>query len=261
MDLIALIENPELMNRTTLAELQALVDEFPCMQAARLLLVENAFRLGEPLYRSEAEKAAALVPDRKVLFELTEGVHFQQQDEPNEQTTIEATDTRTGTDLTATMIDRFLFGNSEEQEKKEKAVDPASDYMGYLFQIEGQTGTPCPALHAPTPAEKIENDPTLKVLEAAKVHGKKWFKPASRREDETEGAPHEWLTPDTAEEGFDAKSCYTETLANICLKQGRYERAAEILTYLHLNNPKKSAYFADKIRFIRKLAINSKYNS
>ena len=50
--------------------------------------------------------------------------------------------------------------------------------------------------------------------------------------------------------GFDAQSCYTETLANICLKQGRYERAAEILTYLHLNNPKKSAYFADKIRFI-----------
>ena len=159
------------------------------------------------------------------------------------------------------MIDRFLFGDSEEQEKKEKAVDPAADYMGYLFQIEAQAGTPCPALGAPTTPEEVENDPTLKVLEAAKQHGKKWFKPAVRREDEIAGAPYEWLTPDTAEEGFDAQSCYTETLANICLKQGRYERAAEILTYLHLNNPKKSAYFADKIRFIRKLAINSKYNS
>ena len=62
MDLIALIENPELMNRTTLAELQALVDEFPCMQAARLLLVENAFRLGEPLYRSEAERPRCSSP-------------------------------------------------------------------------------------------------------------------------------------------------------------------------------------------------------
>ena len=242
MDLIALIENPELMNRTTLAELQALVDEFPCMQAARLLLVENAFRLGESDYR-------------------TEGMHLHGQDESNDDTAVEEANTPTGTDLTSTMIDRFLFGDSEEQEKKEKAVDPAADYMGYLFQIEAQAGTPCPTLQCNTTAEEVENDPTLKVLEAAKLHGKKWFKPAARREDETAGAPYEWLTPDTAEEGFDAQSCYTETLANICLKQGRYERAAEILTYLHLNNPKKSAYFADKIRFIRKLAINSKYNS
>ena len=65
MDLIPLIENPELMNRTTLAELQALVDEFPCMQVARLLLVENAFRLDESDYRTEAEKAAVLIPAAK----------------------------------------------------------------------------------------------------------------------------------------------------------------------------------------------------
>ena len=150
MDLIALIENPELMNRTTLAELQALVDEFPCMQAARLLLVENAFRRGESDYRTEAEKVAVLIPDRKVLFDLTEGMHLHGQDESNDDTAAEETNTPTGTDLTSTMIDRFLFGDSEEQEKKEKAVDPAADYMGYLFQIEAQAGTPCPALGAPT---------------------------------------------------------------------------------------------------------------
>ena len=166
----------------------------------------------------------------------------------------------TGTDLTATMIDRFLFGDNEEQEKKEKAVDPASDYMGYLFQIEAQAGG-CPSLIQPAPGADIENDPTSKVLEAAQKHGKKWFKPAARREGDTMTSDEELLTPDTGEEGFEEKSCYTETLANICLKQGRYQRALEILTYLHLNNPKKSAYFADKIRFIRKLAINSKYNS
>ena len=158
------------------------------------------------------------------------------------------------------MIDRFLFGDNEEQEKKEKAVDPASDYMGYLFQIEAQAGG-CPSLIQAAPGADIENDPTSKVLEAAQKHGKKWFKPAARREGDAMTSDEELLTPDTGEEGFEEKSCYTETLANICLKQGRYQRALEILTYLHLNNPKKSAYFADKIRFIRKLAINSKYNS
>ena len=260
MDLIALIENPELMNRTTLAELQALVDEFPCMQAARLLLVENAFRLGESDYRTEAEKAAVLIPDRKVLFDLTQGTHLREMDEAEEGFDDEEENAPTGTDLTSTMIDRFLFGDNEEQEKKEKAVDPASDYMGYLFQIEAQAGG-CPSLIQPAPGADIENDPTSKVLEAAQKHGKKWFKPAARREGDAMTSDEELLTPDTCEEGFEEKSCYTETLANICLKQGRYQRALEILTYLHLNNPKKSAYFADKIRFIRKLAINSKYNS
>ena len=75
MDLTALIRHPENMDQTTLAELRALVEQFPCMQAARLLLVENAFRLDDENYRAEAEKAAVLVPNRKVLFDLTQGTH------------------------------------------------------------------------------------------------------------------------------------------------------------------------------------------
>lgn len=260
MDLTALIRHPENMDQTTLAELRALVEQFPCMQAARLLLVENAFRLDDENYRAEAEKAAVLVPNRKVLFDLTQGTHLREMDEAEEGFDDEEDNAPTGTDLTSTMIDRFLFGDNEEQEKKEKAVDPASDYMGYLFQIEAQAGG-CPSLIQSALGADIENDPTSKVLEAAQKHGKKWFKPAARREGDAMTSDEELLTPDTGEEGFEEKSCYTETLANICLKQGRYQRALEILTYLHLNNPKKSAYFADKIRFIRKLAINSKYNS
>ena len=85
MDLTALIRHPENMDQTTLAELRALVEQFPCMQAARLLLVENAFRLDDENYRAEAEKAAVLVPNRKVLFDLTEGTHLREMDEAEEQ--------------------------------------------------------------------------------------------------------------------------------------------------------------------------------
>ena len=113
MDLTALIRHPENMDQTTLAELRALVEQFPCMQAARLLLVENAFRLGESDYRTEAEKAAVLIPDRKVLFDLTEGTHLREMDEAEEPFDDEEDNAPTGTDLTATMIDRFLFGDTE----------------------------------------------------------------------------------------------------------------------------------------------------
>ena len=53
--------------------------------------------------------------------------------------------------------------------------------------------------------------------------------------------------------------CYfTETLARIYIKQGRYEKALEIIKRLNLNIPKKNAYFADQIRFLDKLIINNK---
>nr|MBP7472617.1 tetratricopeptide repeat protein [Prevotella sp.] len=51
---------------------------------------------------------------------------------------------------------------------------------------------------------------------------------------------------------------FTLTLAKIYIKQGRYEKALEIIQQLNLNYPKKNAYFADQIRFLQKLIINNK---
>jgi tetratricopeptide (TPR) repeat protein len=58
-----------------------------------------------------------------------------------------------------------------------------------------------------------------------------------------------------ADEGY-----FTETLAKIYIKQGRYTKALEIIQRLNLNYPKKNAYFADQIRFLEKLILNSKTN-
>lgn len=48
----------------------------------------------------------------------------------------------------------------------------------------------------------------------------------------------------------------TESLVKILIKNRNYSKAIEIISELHLNNPKKSAYFADQIRFLKKLIIN-----
>jgi hypothetical protein len=59
------------------------------------------------------------------------------------------------------------------------------------------------------------------------------------------------------EENATSEGYFTETLARIYIKQGRYSQALEIIQRLSLQFPKKNAYFADQIRFLQKLIINS----
>ncbi|MDE5585708.1 MAG: hypothetical protein K2I92_05100, partial [Muribaculaceae bacterium] len=46
------------------------------------------------------------------------------------------------------------------------------------------------------------------------------------------------------------KPSLTESFAKILIKNGNYSRALEIITEISLNNPEKSIYFADQIRFL-----------
>ena len=50
----------------------------------------------------------------------------------------------------------------------------------------------------------------------------------------------------------------TESNAKKLIIAHKYKDAIEILRALNLNNPKKSVYFADQIRFLEKVIVNSK---
>lgn len=59
-------------------------------------------------------------------------------------------------------------------------------------------------------------------------------------------------------------SLLSESLAKIYIKQHRYDKAYEIISQLSLNYPEKSVYFADQLRFLRKLMLiesHRKHNS
>ena len=66
-------------------------------------------------------------------------------------------------------------------------------------------------------------------------------------------APEKLTQPQSAEEKTDPSP---ESLARMAIKNGDYVKALEIITDLSLNNPKKSIYFADQIRFLKKLILN-----
>lgn len=50
---------------------------------------------------------------------------------------------------------------------------------------------------------------------------------------------------------------FTQTLANIYIKQKKYKRAYEIIKHLSLNYPEKNIYFADQLSFLEKLIKNT----
>ena len=62
--------------------------------------------------------------------------------------------------------------------------------------------------------------------------------------------------PDTVDH-----SMLTESLAKSYVRQKKYSKALEIITHLSLNYPEKSIYFADQMRFLRKVVLIEQYKN
>ena len=122
-----------------------------------------------------------------------------------------------------------------------------ADYSELLVEEETDAG----AQETP-PYEKSEQDTLLDAFLDSQGVG-----PASRKEEHEENvAPpksHYHAKPDP-------EAPLSESLAKIFIKRGRYDKAYEIIKQLSLNFPEKSVYFADQLRFLRKLMINQKYD-
>lgn len=256
MDIAYLIEHPEALDLSTLQQLQKLVEAYPFYHTARLLLVKNAHRLQHECYEAELRKAAILLPDRQPLFDLAKAKDYEFPQRPAQKVTPPSSDRM------AALIDNFLDAKTatESGTPRMTAADPSADYMSYLFQQESIAATVAAqyGCEAPPPLEN-PHDRTQSLIEQFMAQ------PAEQRiqlaeplsSSESSTAHHEVNDQDELR----VEECYSESLAKICIQQGRYDRAIEIITQIHLNNPRKSAYFADQIRFLQKLAINNKYKS
>ena len=238
MDLRQLIEHPELMNKETLFDLRSLIALHPYHQTARLLMLKNLYLLHDSSFDDELRRAAIYLTDRTKLFELVEAGHYQLKPLRRRQKS-----RMEPGDRTLTLIDNFLNtvpddGTPPTRKRIPTAADATVDYVAYLMREEGdQHQEEQPEMRGQVLIDKFIND----------EGGKMTLK------DQPEYVPP---TPEEAGKNGD-EGYFTETLARIYVKQGRYSKALEIIKRLNLNYPKKSAYFADQIRFLEKLIINN----
>ena len=229
--------------------------DYPYFIPAMVAAVRRCGDYGKDEKDKIVELAAANMADRRALCDLVgpEAGKFRNF-YPDEKTcrirsTIDA-------------ISHFLdtFGNNDEAEIKaleQKIFNPVPDYAQLLEK------------------EERESVPVGEELDEAKTSGRDLlinrFIALSKRQDghfpnagdeaqsdvsDVVGAP----SPKMSEEQTDG-SLLSESLAKIYIRQHRYEKALEIIVSLSLNFPEKSIYFADQIRFLRKIIVNEKYKN
>ena len=250
MELTELIHHPELLDRDTLYELRSMLALYPYFQTARLLMLKNLYLLHDPSFDEELRRAAIYITDRKVLFQMIEAGHYQLRVTTKEEQKTSANTNRRDS-RTLSLINDFLDSLPKEDEKSDQThkrrptpADAAVDYVAYLLESESeedrQQAQEVPQLKGQDLIDTFINNDNGKIV----LNENPTLKP----EIETDNDSQE----NKAEEGV-----YTETLARIYIKQGNYLKALEIIRRLSLAYPKKNAYFADQIRFLKKLIINN----
>ncbi len=234
------MEQPEQLNSETLFQLRRLVDEFPYFQTARLLYLKNLYLLQAPNFNEELRRSVLYIADLSILFYYIEGDRFRVKVHEKAVPQPESTG-----DRTLDLIEQFLQDSTEGELPilpLEREFIP--DYFALVEQEEpSQTDTEEKPMRGQNLIDKFiqktEPLPPLPVAEETEVA--------------TPVPPPEVVKAESEEEDF-----LTETLAKIYIKQHRYEKALEIIQKLELKYPKKNAYFADQIRFLKKVIINAK---
>ncbi len=261
IEITQLIQHPERLDRDTLYELRSLLALYPYHQTVRLLMLQNLYLLHDPSFDEELRRAAIYITDRRVLFNMVEAAHYRFR-KPGETGESQRLDTDTvsqtnnshqgsadASNRTLSLIDSFLetIPKTEHETPKRKPTpaDAAVDYVAYLLETESEEETP----------KKVPEMRGQALIDTFINADKGRFSLADVPLPETPIAETKENAGEEVPEEY-----FTETLARIYIKQGRYSKALEIIQRLSLQVPKKNAYFADQIRFLEKVIINNNKN-
>ena len=161
---------------------------------------------------------------------------------------------------TGSAIETFLntFGsqNASETAQLEKLIfNPTPDYATTLAMQEERSDAPA--------APATEQDAMLDAFIASHPDGTAFAVEAAEAAVEVASVPPvpqpepEAPAVDTAAAKTapvaPVSSSLQESLAKSYIRQGRFQKAYDIISELNLNNPEKSAYFADQLRFLQKI--------
>ncbi len=217
-----LLRNPRDLASEDLQAIRQLVGLYPYCASFVFLYLYGLAKSGDVCYPAELKRLAIHLPIRSELYRLVEGKGTWETTLGQE--TLEARDG-------FALIDHFLsMARSEGHDLPSELAFDSAEGAGDYFSHE----------------ELISTAPLLPTDERPQPHA------TSPRE---QGEHHEASSqsPQLLVEDQESEELFTETLAKIYIKQGRYDKALKMMRALSLNYPEKSRYFAHQIRFLERL--------
>ncbi|MDR3340114.1 MAG: hypothetical protein LBT25_08530 [Candidatus Symbiothrix sp.] len=220
-------------NEDTLSQLSAVIDEFPFFQAAHLLYTLNFLELKDTHFSIELRKTAAYLNDRKKLFYLLESKYFN----PETIAILERVEEKAVSSFD--LLELFLKDKEIEADRSSMLE---TDYVSHYLSDDTANDYPAsPPLRHQETIDKFLKEGANSLMKF-------------NLNDAEVGVESHNRDLDTVDEN----SFFSETLAKIYIKQKKYGRALTIIRKLNLLYPEKNRYFADQIRFLEKLIINTK---
>lgn len=239
-----LIKDASLFSNETLIDLKKTIDRYPCFSLAKILYLKNLAVLNHPDFAAELKRLSIGIPDRRKLFLLIEDKLDYQS-----SATMIAGEERVNA---FALIDSFLSEQNNDYSRDwNDTLTNASVSSDYMFWSMSNQEV------------DVKEDSTVQLehhqlidsfIESAAERPRRFLEsdaPVGDAVQQDENSPTDSVQ-------LQDDSFFTETLAQIYIKQKRYERALQIIGKLRLKYPEKNVYFADQIRFLEKLIINNK---
>ena len=217
-EFISLVRQPEKVEAEHLVDLKHLVDLYPNFVPARILYTKS-LRLSNSIhFEANLRLAALYTSNRRWLY-------------------------------------YYIYPEkklSTEHYRSEHSGKSSGDYFDMIDSLERQGGDTKQSLKVL--AERLKSARTMVVAE----HKATAAQPVKEEIGQQISERNLLLKSIEISKSSSSEIEISETNAKNLIKDRKYSEAIDILKKLNLNNPKKSVYFADQIRFLEKVISNSK---
>lgn len=232
-------------------QLEQVVEKYPYFQTAKLMLLKNRKDTQHPEFISGLKSVAVECSDRRKLF-------YYLNDERFARFFPKSFETKSENDRTGLLLESFLESIEKDDVEDSKnieidnqlAIDSivSTDYLAYLENTEPEENRFDDVEEAKPMRHQQLVDSFLEKSSGDEVLFSNTRNDESNRPDSSQ----------SVDSLLDDDTFLTETLAQVYIKQKKYQQALTIIKRLSLNFPEKSIYFADQIRFLEYLIINDK---
>lgn len=242
-------DTDKVLDDNAIIQLQEVVKKYPYFMTAKLMLLKNMKDTQHPDFITTLKNVAVECSDREKLFYFLNDERFARFfPKKISESGLKNNRTELLLDAFLNSIEKDESNNSEIDNQLESNSIISTDYLAYLEKTEAEENLSDDSQEAQPMKHQQLVDSFLEKSSSNKV-----LFSSSKNEDEDRQESTQYT-----DNLLDDDTFLTETLAQVYIKQKKYQQALTIIKRLSLNFPKKSIYFADQIRFLEYLIINDK---